>query len=219
MADAQYNFEGIPDAPAGGYNFAGIPDVKMAASESDQPSSSALKLAGVRPAVSAATRIAAQVATSPNVEKAAEIAGRLTGGAVGLTTTGGLKGAVIGASKGAKLGSVVSAISDRVAIPTAKLLERIAPYAQTAATLSGVQGGLDLAQMADPKREDIGLLGIGHSSNGSAELRAPASQLRAVQYLIAKGASPSDAVKRVSGGVPQLMGPLMGLYMRSKLPK
>jgi hypothetical protein len=42
----------------------------------------------------------------------------------------------------------------------ATVLDAVAPYAQTLSTLSGAQGLLDLAQTAEPNRQDIGTLGV-----------------------------------------------------------
>ncbi len=39
--------------------------------------------------------------------------------------------------------------------------KRVAPYGQTLSTLGIVQGALDLHQMAEPNRKDIGFMGIG----------------------------------------------------------
>lgn len=51
------------------------------------------------------------------------------------------------------------------AAPIGRAAEAIAPYAQTLNTLSGAQGVNDLAQMAEPARQDIGFLGVGPTVN------------------------------------------------------
>ncbi len=109
------------------------------------------------------------VATSPTLPASLGTAAR-----VGTTTAGVVHGAVtlnpaevLAASKagwaagkgGYFLGKGVQAVAE----PVASALEKAAPYAQTLSTLSGAQGVLDLAQMANPKRTDIGFLGVGKS--------------------------------------------------------
>jgi hypothetical protein len=57
-----------------------------------------------------------------------------------------------------------------LAKPVAGLLQRLAPYLQglskVGSTRGAAQGVGDLAQMADPKRRDIGFLGIGATQPG-----------------------------------------------------
>ena len=87
---------------------------------------------------------------------------------------------------------------------------------------SAVQGGLDLAQMAEPTRQDIGFFGIGHSTDNTptaAALKQIGASVDAVKFLVAKGVSPSDAMKQVTGGNPALMGPLMMAYMKAQQVK
>lgn len=71
----------------------------------------------------------------------------------------------------------------RPASPAETIAKRIAPYAQTLSTLGTVQGALDLHQMAEPNRKDIGFLGVGggtHDDTDPALLNLIASKLSAL---------------------------------------
>lgn len=87
--------------------------------------------------------------------------------------------------------------------------------------LSAVQGGLDLAQMADPKRTDIGFLGVGASQPTptlpTADSLKP--ELAAMTASIDKGVSPSHAAYMASGGSPAKFSVLMTAYMKSRQVK
>lgn len=112
-----------------------------------------------------------EFATSPNVPKIAAQAGRVMGGAAPVIGGGiefGLPGAMVGvagSAKGAWLGGKTGwhtgKMVQNLSAPVAQAMEKLAPYAQTLATLSGAQGVLDLAQMAEPDRRDIGFMGVG----------------------------------------------------------
>lgn len=88
-------------------------------------------------------------------------------------------------------------------------------------TLSGVQGGLDLAQMADPNRTDIGFLGMGKTQAPTEPPSAEslAGDLAEMKRLIAGGKSEIQALKSVASGDPQKWGRLMTLYMQSRQVK
>jgi hypothetical protein len=136
-----------------------------------QSDSSGVGFAAAGAGVPAAASGLASFAASPAVPKAFGAVAR------GATTVGGLlHGAYTGnfpeivaspiagwqAGKG---GYFLGKMAQSIAKPASGLLQSVAPYAQTLSTLGGVQGGLDLAQMADPNRKDIGFLGMGPSVN------------------------------------------------------
>lgn len=71
-----------------------------------------------------------------------------------------------------------------VATPVAKALDTVAPYAQTLSTLGGAQGLLDLVQMVDPKRKDLGFLGV--TLNDPHDSEHPAIINAALDYVKSK---------------------------------
>jgi hypothetical protein len=86
-------------------------------------------------------------------------------------------------------------------------LEAIAPYAQTLSTLSGAQGVLDLAQVSEPNRQDIGTIGvsIGQPRSDAEKTAHPAllnmlaSKVQdGIAALMHYGLSREDAVKAIS---------------------
>lgn len=118
-----------------------------------------LLLQGVRASVPAVQRTIEEVATHPAVTDAGQGLGKLLGGIVGLK--GGYLGMKTGETVGSATGRGAAALAQRGAGSAVPLLERLAPYAQTLSTASGAQSLLDLAQMAEPNRRDIGVLGVG----------------------------------------------------------
>ncbi len=83
--------------------------------------------------------------------------------------------------------------------------------------LSAVQGGLDLAQMAEPNRRDIGFLGIGKSIQ-NAPLPADAQDaiyVHAVKSLIADGAAPTKAAAIIAQGDPSKFARVITAYSQS----
>ena len=120
--------------------------------------------------VGPASRAATAIATSPTLPKSAATVGRITGaiapmaaGAYEYGLPGFFSGAV-GAAKGSwaggKTGYFTGKLLQNATMPIAKGLSAAAPYATV---LSGAQGVGDLAQMAEPDRKDIGVLGVGRS--------------------------------------------------------
>lgn len=117
-------------------------------------------------------------ATNPSVPKMSASAGRVLGGVApvvaGATKMGpagaaiGMAGAAQGAWAGGKAGWFTGKLAQQLMTPIAKVMEAVKPYAQGLATLSGAQGVLDLAQMAEPDRTDIGVLGVGKSQDKDA---------------------------------------------------
>ncbi len=130
----------------------------------EKPSTStALEMASAAGSVPVATRAALEVATNPNVPRVGSALGQVAGGVEGALKAGPL-GAASGAWTGGRAGWFTGKLAQKLAMPVAKVAEALAPYAQTLSTLSGAQGVADLAQMAEPNRKDIGVLGVGSGS-------------------------------------------------------
>jgi hypothetical protein len=133
---------------------------------------SALKLRGAAALAPTAADATMRLATSPAVPRTAATIGRITGAigpAAGEVIAGNVPAgiALLGnagktAWSGGKAGWFTGKLLQRAAAPVASALEKLTPYAQGLSTLSGVQGVLDLAQMAEPKRRDIGFLGMSY---------------------------------------------------------
>lgn len=177
---------------------------KQPAKPSD--SGGAVLAAGSR-ALPALANAAAEVATNPNVPKVGAAIGRAVG-AVGPTVVEAAQGSGMGALTaaalsgktawaGGKAGWFTSKLAQSAAGPVARALDAVAPYAQTAATLSGAQGAVDLAQMAEPGRKDLGFLGIGGGTpdpNHPALLNLLAMKASdGIGWLIKQGLSLGDA--------------------------
>lgn len=176
-------------------------------SSSAKPSDSAsLGMAGAAVAIPGASRLATEAVTNPNLPKMGAAAGRLIGGVaptlveaaqgngMGALTAAALSGKTAWA--GSKAGWFTAKLAQQLGIPVAKLADAIAPYAAGLSTLSGAQGVGDLAQMADPKREDIGILGVG-KSNTTANSRASV-MIAQINALVSQGVPMNEASRRVS---------------------
>lgn len=169
-----------------------------------------LVLAGVKAAAPKATELAADFATSPKVAATAAKIGRVIGGAApivgGAATAGpagaaiGMAGAAHGAWTGGKTGWFTGKLAQNMAAPIASAMDSAAPYIQTLGTMSGIQSGLDLAQMAEPDRQDIGFLGIGGSATPD-----PAVGQRHRDKAIAEEQSKQEAWNRTKVMVADLM--------------
>lgn len=168
--------------------------------------SAALAGSAVAKAIPGAADLAADVATNPNVPRAMASAGRVIGGIaapVGGALEGGPIGALAGvaaAAKGAwaggKTGWFTGKLAQSIAAPIADIMEKTVPYAQALSTLSGAQGVNDLAQMSDPKRSDIGVMGAGTSDTQAAtQATMMGAQIKA---LVSQGVSPAEASRTVS---------------------
>lgn len=128
-----------------------------------QPDTSrAVGLMAIGKGLPAAADASMEFATNPQAWKAGKTIGEIGGGLAGLAKAGPL-GAAGGMYAGGRAGWRLMNGAQRIASPLASGLEKVAPYAQSASTLSGAQGINDLAQMAEPNRKDIGFLGIGPS--------------------------------------------------------
>lgn len=192
----------------------------------EQPSSNgALELQAVAKSAPAITRVAEEVATSPLVPKVVAKAGQLAGGA-----QAALRGSPFGiagdAWAGGRAGWFTGKLAQNVAAPVANALETLAPYAQAISTVSGAQGVLDLAQMADKTRTDIGSLGFALDGERSkADKDAHPALINEVANKIVElatalknngvPAAEATAIKLLSAGKAATFGRLMTVYMRS----
>ncbi len=163
----------------------------------------ALAAQGVAQAVPVAATGAMQLATSPAVPRAVASIGRAMGGAAPIVASPANPMSYLAASGGAwsggKAGYFTGKLAQNLAAPAAKVLDAVAPYAQALSTASGAQGALDLAQMAEPDRKDIGTLGVTVGPPRTDEEKAahPALINLAVEKV-------SDAINRLmSLGLPR----------------
>lgn len=136
----------------------------------DAPASDAggLGLAGLKRLLPIAEQGVSEIATNPNLPRAAQKVGATVGGLAGLKSLNPLT-MIGGMMAGGKAGRVVGGMVQGAAMPVAKAATALAPYAQTLGTLSGAQGVGDLAQMAEPQRKDIGFLGMGKTQHVAGE--------------------------------------------------
>lgn len=186
----------------------------------EAPSTSgALLFAGARAAAGPVTEAVTNFATSPAVPKIAASAGRVIGGlapiAAGADVAGvpgaivGMAGAAKGAWAGGRAGWFTGKLAQNLAALPARAMNAALPYLQTLSTVSGAQGLLDLAQMAEPNRGDIGFMGIGKSPDTmtledalhgmrAANLRhglgITPQEVEAITSQIAAGAKPQTAI-------------------------
>lgn len=93
-----------------------------------------------------------------------------------------------------------------IANPIARALTAAEPLAKAVGAAAGPQGVLDLAQMAEPNRRDIGFFGIG-GSIPDLEVLTKAVQL---------GANPAQAAAAIAKGDPKRFGSLMMAYANAK---
>lgn len=150
----------------------------IAEPQPDPGTSGALTGTAVASGVPMLGRVAEEVATNPNVPRYASnvlrVATPIAATAVGGATYGpagagaGLYGAVKADYRTGRVGWNAGKLTQKaVAGPVARAVEAAAPYLKVLGTLSGAQAVLDLAQMADPKRTDIGVLGVGVNTSES----------------------------------------------------
>lgn len=156
-----------------------IPKSETTKTEQPESDSGAVVMRGAAAVAPAIERGVVNFATSPNVPKMAAKAGRIIGGAapvIGGAVKMGPAGAAIGAAgaaqgawAGGKAGWFTGKLAQNLLMPVARAAEVLAPYAQALSTLSGAQGVLDLAQMAEPNRKDIGFFGVGKTQDKAAQ--------------------------------------------------
>jgi hypothetical protein len=139
----------------------------------------------------------------------------------------GVGAAAKGSWAGGRTGWFTGKMLQSLSAPVANAMETLAPYAQAISTVAGAQGVLDLAQMADSTRKDIGTLGVSIAEPRSqAEKDAHPALLNAVASKIGELASSlknvgipaaeATALKLISDGNAATFGKLMTIYMKSK---
>lgn len=97
----------------------------------------------------------------------------------------------------------------------AAVLEKAAPVLDAAGI---VQGGLDLAQMAEPDRKDIGFFGVGRSIEIPKD-KLDGIYISAVENGIKQGQTPAKAAAIIAKGDPKVFGDVMAAYMKSRMVK
>ncbi len=171
----------------------------------------AIGMAATKSAAPSVGRAVTELATSPSVPRTAAKIGRVVGGVapiIGGAAAGGSMGAAAasgsaakGSWAGGKAGWFTGKMLQDMANPVARAAAAAAPYAQALGTASGAAGIGDLAQMAEPNRQDIGILGIGTGTpdpNHPALLNLLAMKLKdAVKVLMDKGLSRGDATRTI----------------------
>lgn len=160
---------------------------------------------GAAAALPAAANLAAEFATNPNVPKMAAAGGRFIGAVAPAVAGGyeygptgaiaGLAAAAKGAWAGGKTGWFTGKLAQNIAAPVASIMEKAVPYASALSALFGVQGVGDLAQMAEPKRGDIGIAGIGAPGRADVQASMMGAQIKA---LVSQGMAPAEASRTVS---------------------
>ena len=225
----------IPDKPTLPPGF--IPD-----SAEPQSSKGALMMQAAAKAVPAIATAAYDFGTSPTVAKTASSLAR------NATTLGGVIQGVATASPAQVIAAPregwaagkgaywLTQGAQSAARPVATALETLKPYAQAISTISGAQGVLDLAQMADQTRKDIGFLGFGHGLKPEDLKMSPEEFTKyqtehppLINAIVNKigdlasslknngvPAAEATALKLISAGNAATFGKLMTLYMQSK---
>lgn len=175
--------------------------------------------------------LAGQVATNPSFPAAVATGGRVVGGlapiAAGLWKGGlypalaGMVASGFGANRGARSGRFVGQALQKAAVPFATLADKAATVANKANPLIAAQGALDLAQMAEPQRRDIGFLGLSAGGPRTPEEQAahPAllnmlgqQGLQLVAQLRSQGLPTGTAIRQaLSARVAALKGPARDL--------
>lgn len=207
------------------HDSATVPD----AIEPQKPgTTSGLTLAALSKMTPAAANEALRFATSPT---AAKTGGALARGATTLGAVGHglatrnvsevLAAPMAGWAAG-KGGYFLTQGMQAMAKPVASALEKVAPYAEKVAAIAGPQGVLDLAQMAEPNRKDIGFLGVGPSVNippQQAKAITDQSYVDAVKWWGTQGKNPSQAAALIAKGDPKIFGAVMTAYMQARQVK
>lgn len=156
-------------------------------------STPAIDMAAAKAAVPIVQTAVDQVATNPGVVAAGKIAGRAGGLVKSIATKNPFT--MLGSMEvGSKAGGDAAAIAQAAALKASPAIAKAAPYAQVLGTLSGAQGALDLAQMADPKRQDIGFMGMGPQGRASDQAAVMKSQ---IGNLVKSGTPLGEATRTV----------------------
>jgi len=180
----------FPDSMSGDEIASAAKRLHEGANPPERPGSNSSLLTNLASrSVPAVQRVVEEVATNPLAKDVGQGVGRLVGGGGGLHS-GGYVGMKTGEAVGSAVGRGAADVVQRGAGSVAGLLERLAPYAQALSTASGAQGVLDLAQMAEPTRRDIGVMGVsmGDAPRSDAEQTAhPALINMLLQKLLSLG--------------------------------
>lgn len=185
----------------------------LSLAEPSQPSTSTgLSLAGVRAAAPVVTDAVTNFATSPAVPRIAAATGRVLGGVapiVGGAEAAGLPGALLGVGAsakgvwaGGKTGWFTGKLAQSVAMMGAKAMNAALPYLKVLSTVSGAQGLLDLAQMAEPGRTDVGFMGVGKSPD-KLTLDEALTSMKAANLRHGLGITPQEVeaiILRIANG-------------------
>lgn len=141
--------------------------------------SGAVGLAATRGLVAPVANAATELATNPAVPRAFATGGRVIGGLapiVGGAQAAGLPGGLLGVGAsakgswaGGKAGWFTGKMLQNMAAPVANGLQRLEPVAHALSPINVAQGGLDLAQIAEPTRKDIGFMGIGKTDRAPGD--------------------------------------------------
>ena len=226
--------DGMPDKLLSADPRAGV--VQHAADTADAKDSTT---SGTNTAVSAALlahltpyleRGLMDFATNPNAAKVASgvakgmnylalpTAGAVSGGPVGATT--GMLAAAKTAWPVGKAAYRSTQFMQGLAAPLTQFVEAISPYVQKLNPAIGAQGMLDLAQMVEPAREDIGVLGIGKTpsqpSNQASRQKQQQDDIRRLRTLVARGTTPQEAARIWANGNTARYAELMNLYLKAK---
>lgn len=159
-------------------------------------------------------KILMNAATHPGLKEAFGALGNL-GGLVGAVGEGiatghplaGLAAAGPAAWAGGKGGYRLGYLTQKFALPMSKVAEEIAPYIKELASRAVAGQGInDWAQMAEPDRKDIGVMGIGHS----------VSDQELMDGLITKrGMTPQQAAMAVAQGDGRKLASLMNAHIKA----
>lgn len=179
-----------------------------------------LALGGASKMAPAATRAVEAIATSPTLAKTAGKVGNFVGGvgpAVAEILSGNPTGALAAAAAagktswaGGKSAYFTAKFGQRLALPFASALAKLEPYAKgILGTAGGVQSGLDLAQLAEPNRKDIGIAGGGASLTPEEET---AINVAAIHQMVERGQPPAQAAAAISGKDPRKFAAIMKAY-------
>lgn len=156
-------------------------------------STPAIDMAATKAAVPLVQTAVDQLATNPGIVAAGKIAGRVGGLVKSIATKNPFT--MLGSMEvGSKAGGDAAAVAQAAALKASPAIAKAAPYAQVLGTLSGAQGGLDLAQMAEPNRQDIGVLGMGTQGSASDQAAVMKSQ---IANLVKSGTPVGEATRTV----------------------
>jgi hypothetical protein len=175
-------------------------------SNSPQTGGSSIATAIASKAVPAAQATLEEFGTNPNVMKLGSKIGRVIGG-VAPTAVAAAEGSPYGvltglalasrtAWAGGKTGWFTAKLAQDLARPLSRLAAAAGPMASVASAVSGVQGALDLSQMApgEDGRQDVGFLGVGSGpTTADAARQAPIKQAHQAAQVAAEEKAKQDS--------------------------